>query len=111
MLKEVEEWLDQLADKERTRVDQTIDLLVDHGPELGRPTVDSLRYSNLANLKELRSGTIRILFVFDPWRCGILLVAGNKAGRWQHWHREAIPLAEQRYDQYLRDREAEEEGR
>jgi hypothetical protein len=111
MLKEVEEWLDQLDDKTRTRVDQSIDLLVDFGPELGRPTVDSLQYSKLANLKELRSGTIRILFVFDPWRCGILLVAGNKAGKWQRWYREAIPLAERRYGEYLQARKAEEDSR
>ena len=67
----------------------------------------------LANLKELRPGTIRIrtLFVFDPWRSCILLVAGDKSGRWNEWYDEAIPLAEQRYDRYLRARQKEGEGR
>jgi hypothetical protein len=25
---------------------------------------------------------VRILFAFDPWRDSILLVAGDKSGRW-----------------------------
>jgi len=62
----------------------------------------------LTNLKELRPGTVRILFVFDPWRSSILLVAGDKAGQWQRWYDEAIPLAEQRYQRYLEERAAEE---
>jgi hypothetical protein len=35
---------------------------------LGRPTVDTISNSTIANLKELRPGTVRILFVFDPYR-------------------------------------------
>jgi DNA-binding XRE family transcriptional regulator len=53
----------------------------------------------MVNLKELRSVTDRILFVFDPWRSSILLVAGDKAGRWNEWYTEA---AEQRYETYQR---------
>lgn len=79
-------------------------------PRLGRPLVDTIHGSSIANLKELRPGTVRILFAFDPWRSSILLVAGDKAGRWQQWYTEAIPLAEQRYEIYLKER-AEEEGR
>jgi hypothetical protein len=26
-----------------------------------------------------------VLFCFDPWRSAILLVAGDKAGRWNRW--------------------------
>jgi hypothetical protein len=63
----------------------------------------------IKNLKELRPGStgrseVRILFVFDPWRSAILLVAGDKAGNWQRWYRKAIPLAEQRYEMYLKER-------
>jgi hypothetical protein len=49
------------------------------------------------------------LFAFDPWRCSILLVAGDKSGRWNDWYADVIPLAEQRYETYLKER-AEEEG-
>src|SRR6266581_3459723 len=58
---------------------------------LGRPLVDTIHGSSIANLKELRPGTVRVLFAFDPWRSSILLVAGDKAGRWNEWYREAIP--------------------
>jgi hypothetical protein len=68
-----------------------------------------LHGSSIANLKELRPGTVRILFAFDPWRDSILLVAGDKSGRWTQWYREAIPLAEQRYERYLKERRDEEE--
>jgi len=53
-------------------------------------------------LKELRPGSrgrseVRILFVFDPWRSAILLVAGDKAGSWHKWYARMIPPAEQLY--------------
>lgn len=110
LVNEVEDWIDSLDPPTHARVVQAIDLLAQAGPALGRPLVDTIRSSSIANLKELRPGTVRILFAFDPWRSSILLVAGDKAGRWQQWYTEAIPLAEQRYEVYLKER-AEEEGR
>lgn len=64
-------------------------------------------------MKELRppsSGTteIRMLFAFDPRREAIVLVAGDKAGNWDGWYRQAIPLADQRFAEHLRA--LEEEG-
>ncbi|GLX95643.1 hypothetical protein Hesp01_35930 [Herbidospora sp. NBRC 101105] len=41
-----------------------------------------------------------MLFVFDPDRSAIFLVAGDKAGQWSRWHDKAIPLAEARYAEY-----------
>jgi hypothetical protein len=35
-------------------------------------------------------------------------IVGDKAGQWNAWYREAIPLAEDRYDRYLKERQAEE---
>lgn len=79
-----------------------------------RPTTS--RRGSTSFLKELRppssgSSKIRVLFVFDPWRSAILLVAGNKAGRWSRWYAEFIPLAEQLYETYLKERAEEEAGR
>jgi hypothetical protein len=101
---EVREWIDSLETESFARVVQAIDLLAAAGPSLGRPLVDSIRGSAVANLKELRPGSIRILFAFDPWRCTILLVAGDKSGQWNSWYKTAIPLAEQRYEIYLKER-------
>ncbi|MEU4815939.1 MULTISPECIES: type II toxin-antitoxin system RelE/ParE family toxin [Micromonospora] len=110
LVDEVRQWLDTLDASAHARVVQAIDLLAEHGPGLGRPLVDTIHGSSMANLKELRPGTVRILFAFDPWCSSILLVAGDKSGRWKTWYQEAIPVAEHRYELYLKDR-AREEGK
>jgi hypothetical protein len=115
---EVTTWLEglQASDaKTADLVDDAIYALSRSGPTLGRPLVDTITASKIKNLKELRPGSsgtseIRILFVFDPWRSAILLVAGDKAGKWNRWYAEAIPRAEQLYEIYLKER-AEEEKR
>lgn len=33
----------------------------------------------------------------------------SDSGRWTQWYREAIPLAEQRYERYLKERRDEED--
>ncbi|GAA2311673.1 hypothetical protein GCM10010149_73000 [Nonomuraea roseoviolacea subsp. roseoviolacea] len=50
-----------------------------------------------------------MLFVFDPDRAAIFLVAGDIAGPWSRWYDEAIPLAEARYADYRaqQDKEAD----
>lgn len=106
---EVRTWIDALDPETKDRVAKAIDVLAENGPGLGRPLVDRIQGSTIANMKELRPGTVRILFVFDPWRSSILLVAGDKQGLWNEWYTDAIPLAEQRYEVYLKER-AEEEG-
>ncbi|MBD2899663.1 putative toxin HigB2 [Actinomadura sp. RB99] len=90
-------------------IEQAIDRLAEVGPTLGRPLVDTLEHSDLRNLKELRPvsrgrSENRMLFVFDPDRAAIFLVAGDKAGQYD----EAIPLAEARYAEYraVKDKEA-----
>lgn len=76
VVNEVRDWIDQLDPTTHARVVQAIDLLAEIGPGLGRPLVDAIHTSSIANLKELRPGTVRILFVFDPWRSAIRDLAG-----------------------------------
>ena len=56
-------------------------LLAELGPNLGRPTVDSMKGSRHANMKELRFGwndqVGRIVFAFDPRRQAIPIVGGR----------------------------------
>lgn len=100
-----EEWWNGLAEVHQDALTARIAMLRDHGPTLGRPTVDTIQGSKLANLKELRASVgrahLRVLFVFDPDRRAVLLVGGNKAGQWQAWYRRAIPEAEQLYAEHL----------
>jgi hypothetical protein len=93
------------------RVEAAVDVLAEYGPTLGRPLVDTLTASKLANLKELRprQTNIRVLFIFDPWRSAVLLIAGDKTGQWHTWYERAIPQAEELYAIYLKERAKEEE--
>lgn len=106
-------WFDLLDERSRQQLIDAIDRLAEVGPALGRPLVDRLQGSDIHNLKELRPGStgrteIRVIFVFDPWRSAILLVGGDKSGNWSGWYRTAIPEAEELYETYAKEREAEE---
>lgn len=101
---EVEGWILSLPDDSYDRVEAAVDMLAEHGPGLGRPLVDSISGSRHANMKELRVGTCRVLFAFDPHRAAVLLVAGDKRGRWTQWYQHAVPIADDRYDAWLAQR-------
>jgi hypothetical protein len=98
-----EQWLDALSNEDFDRVIAAADLLSDRGPGLGRPTVDSITSSRHANMKELRTGTLRALFAFDPKRRAIVLLGGDKRGDWTGWYERNIPLADDRFDLHLRE--------
>jgi hypothetical protein len=51
-----------------------------------------------------------MLFVFDPQRRGIVLVAVDKAGNWDRWYKQSIPVAEDRYAEHLRRLKEENDG-
>lgn len=46
-----------------------------------------------------------MLFVFDPHRQAVILVAGDESGRWKQWYDANVPLADSRYDAYLKEQE------
>ncbi|MGH2561346.1 MAG: type II toxin-antitoxin system RelE/ParE family toxin [Thermomicrobiales bacterium] len=100
---QLENWYDDLTKREQNLVDAAVTALAEHGPSLGRPYVDTIKGSRHAHMKELRprSGNIRILFAFDPRRAAILLIGGDKTGRWQQWYVEMIPIADDLYDEHL----------
>ncbi len=80
-------------------------LLAEFGPNLGRPTVDTLKGSRHTNMKELRfswNGQVwRVAFAFDPLRQAILLVGGNKGGADQRrFYNRMIQIADQRYQDH-----------
>jgi hypothetical protein len=55
-------------------------------------------------MKELipRGGNLRLFFAFDPRRMAILLIGGDKTGRWRRWYEEMVPVADDLYDEHLR---------
>lgn len=106
---DVERWyLDLCRDDPATAdgIADAIEQLAMAGPALGRPLVDRIHSSSHHNMKELRppstgASEVRLLFAFDPEREAVFLVAGDKSGRWETWYREAIPLADKRFDEHL----------
>ena len=77
-------------------------LLAEFGPELGRPSVDTLKGSRIANLKELRfsavGGVWRVAFAFNRQRMAILLVIGDKRGQAEaRFYRSLVAKAEARW--------------
>jgi hypothetical protein len=96
-------------------IEAAVDLLAEHGPNLGRPLVDRLKGSRFHNMKELRPGStgrseMQLISAFDPRREALVLVGGDKAGAWKSWYRTAVPPADQRYAEHL-TAHAESEGR
>ena len=106
---EVEAWFLDLCRTDPASADliaEAIDLLAEQGPALGRPLVDRIQASKFHQMKELRPGSsgsteVRLLFVFDPHREAIFLVAGDKSGQWKNWYQAAIPVADERYEEHL----------
>ena len=81
-------------------------LLAEFGPNLGRPTVDSLKGSSHSNMKEMRFNWMgevwRVAFAFDPQRQAVLLVGGDKGSANQkRFYKRLIDVADNRYSEHL----------
>lgn len=57
-------------------------------------------------MKELRTQSqgrpLRTFYAFDPRRCAILLIGGDKTGD-NRFYEKMIPLADRLYDEYLKE--------
>ena len=97
-------WWNTLDADEQESLAASVELLRQVGPQLARPHADTLQGSKHANMKELRTQhqgrPLRTLFAFDPRRCAILLIGGDKTGDKQFYNR-MIPIADRLYDEHL----------
>lgn len=100
---EFERWWDRLTSDEQEVVRAGVERLEERGPSLGRPDVDTVKSSRHPNMKELRPrpGNLRVLFAFDLRRTAILLIGGDKTGRWQEFYGRMIPHADNLFDEHL----------
>ena len=109
---EFEGWWNSLSENEQADVNAKVILLQKLGPSLTRPHADLIHSSRHANMKELRiqhSGRpYRVLFTFDPRRCAMLLIGGDKTGN-DRWYEEFVPVADGLYDQHLEGLKKEQE--
>ena len=98
------EWLGNLPEDSRVEILAHIAVLEEIGPGLTRPRADTLKHTNLKNLRELRiqikGSPWRVLYAFDPRRVAVLLVGGCKEGD-DRWYPKHIPIAERLYAEHL----------
>ena len=56
------------------------------------------------NMRELRiqhaGPPYRVLYAFDPRRCAVLLIGGEKTGK-DRWYEEYVPIADRLYNEHL----------
>lgn len=73
------------------------------GSTLGRPHVDVIHGSRMHKLKELRiDRSARVLFAFDSNRNPVMLVGGDKTGKWNRWYPPMIRQAQRLYADHER---------
>jgi hypothetical protein len=99
-----EDWWVSLTEAEQEDVAAKVILLQRLGPALPRPHADAVQSSTHPNMKELRiqhaGRPYRVLYAFDPRRCAILLIGGDKTGN-DRWYEIFVPRADRLYDEHL----------
>lgn len=103
---EFEKWWQTLTEDQQEDLVVSVELVRHLGPALPRPHVDIVKGSKHLNMKELRTQSkgrpLRTLFAFDPRRCAILLIGGDKTGD-NRFYERMIPIADRLYDEHLRE--------
>lgn len=101
---ELGEWWGTLSEAEQESIDASVRLLEEKGPNLGFPHTSGIEGSRHAHMRELRvqheGRPYRVLYAFDPRRCAILLIGGDKTGD-DRWYDAHVPIADKLYDAHL----------
>ncbi len=105
------DWWAKLDEIEQDNIVASVGLLAEDGPGLQFPYSSGIKESRHQHMRELRiqSGgkPIRIFYAFDPRRAAILLIGGAKTGD-NRFYKRFVPVADQLYDDHLK--ELREEG-
>jgi hypothetical protein len=97
-------WWEGLTEPEQESVAATVGLLEIEGPHLPFPYSSGVQGSKYGHMRELRiqhaGHPYRVLYAFDPRRCAILLLGGDKTGN-DRWYEQFVPVADRLYDEHL----------
>ena len=100
------EWWNGIPEGEQDSVSNFVNLLAEHGVNLGFPHSSGIHSSRHSHMRELRvqggRSPIRIFYAFDPRRTSILLIGGHKTNN-DLFYRQNVPVADRLYDQYLEE--------
>jgi hypothetical protein len=92
-----------LTGEEQEDVNGTVILLQKLGPALRRPHADVVGSSRHSTMKELRiqhaGRPSRVLYAFDPRRCAVRLIGGDKTGD-ERWYERFVPIADAPYAEH-----------
>jgi hypothetical protein len=103
---EFADWWHSLTADEQNSIAMAVGLLEERGPYLPPPHSSGLHGSRYGHLREFRvqhaGRPYRLLYAFDPRRVAILLIGGDKTGD-NRWYQRMIPVADNLYDQHLRE--------
>ena len=98
------EWWNGLGEDAQDKIAVSVRLLEMRGPHLEFPHSSKIRGSRHPHMRELRTQVngrpFRTLYAFDPRRCAILLIGGDKTGR-DDWYEVFVPEADRLYDEHL----------
>lgn len=101
---ELGDWWASLTEAEQESIDASVRLLEEKRPGLGFPHSSGIKGSRHPHMRELRiqheGRPYRILYAFDPRRCAILLLGGDKTGN-DRWYLSQVPLADRLYDTHI----------
>jgi hypothetical protein len=108
---EFDSWWQTLTANQQDDVVSIVKLLEESGTLLSFPYSSGVNGSKHSHMRELRiqsgGNPIRIFYAFDPRRVAILLIGNDKIGD-KRFYEKYIPIADQLYDEYLK--EIREEG-
>lgn len=97
-------WWAGLTQAEQESIDASVRLLEARGPDLGYPHTSAVARSRHSHMRELRvqhgGRPYRLLYAFDPRRCAILLIGGDKSGD-ARWYEVHVPIADRLYDTHI----------
>ncbi|PUE08642.1 addiction module toxin RelE [Limnohabitans sp. T6-5] len=101
---ELGEWWGDLTEAEQESIDASVRMLQEKGPNLGFPHTSGIELSKHSHMRELRvqheGRPYRVLYAFDPRRCAILLLGGDKTGD-DRWYEKHVPKADTLYDSHI----------
>ena len=98
------QWWVELTEADQDELSATVELLMEHGPDLPFPYSSGIEGSRHSHMRELRVQSagrpLRIFYAFDPRRAAILLIGGDKTGG-NRFYKRMIPIADRLYDVHI----------
>ena len=97
-------WWNALSQDQQDDLAHSVRHLVEFGPALSFPHSSKVTSSRYPQMRELRTQSggkpLRTLYAFDPRRCAILLIGGEKTGD-DRWYEKFVPAADRLFGKHL----------